>query len=144
HIHYVLFGGSLFALFAAITYWYPKMFGRMMSERWGKIHFWLTFLFYNCTFFPMHSLGMAGHMRRIYDPTQYDFLKPWQPLNEFISISAFLLFSTQAIFAPHFILSLLRGEKAPPNPWNDNGLEWTLQGFGGAFSPRKRLRMKLS
>src|SRR5947209_7219405 len=84
HLHYVLFGGSLFALFAAIPYWFPKMFGRMMSERWGKVHFWLTFVFYNLTFFPMHILGNAGHMRRIYDPTQYDFLKPYQPMNEFI------------------------------------------------------------
>src|SRR5207245_11131672 len=73
HLHYVLFGGSLFALFGAITYWYPKMFGKLMSERWGKVHFWLTFLFYNCTFFPMHILGMAGEMRRIYDPSQYTF-----------------------------------------------------------------------
>src|SRR5207247_1824906 len=59
HLHYVLFGGSLFALFGAIVYWYPKIFGRMMSERWGKVHFWLTFIFYNCTFFPMHITGMA-------------------------------------------------------------------------------------
>jgi cytochrome c oxidase subunit I len=126
HIHYVLFGGSLFALFGAITYWYPKMFGRMMSEGWGKIHFWLTFLFYNLTFFPMHNLGMAGAMRRIYDPTQYEFLKPLQPLNEFISISAFALFATQSIFALNFILSLWRGKKAEQNPWHDNGLEWSL------------------
>src|SRR6266853_1368066 len=85
HIHYVLFGGSLFALFAAIPYWYPKMFGRMMHEGIGKVHFWLTFVFYNMTFFPMHIIGMGGQMRRIYDPTIYDFLKPQQPLNEFIS-----------------------------------------------------------
>src|SRR6058998_732823 len=126
HLHYVLFGGSLFALFGAIVYWYPKMFGRMMSEPWGKIHFWLTFVFYNLVFFPMHTLGMAGHMRRIYDPTQYDFLKPYQPLNEFISISAFALFAVQAIFALNFILSLKWGKKAPQNPWEDNGLEWSL------------------
>jgi cytochrome c oxidase subunit I len=126
HLHYVLFGGSLFALFGAITYWYPKMFGRMMNAGWGKIHFWLTFVFYNLVFFPMHNLGMVGHMRRIYDPTQYDFLKPIQPLNEFISVCAFLLFASQAIFALNFIISLFRGQKAPPNPWLDNGLEWTL------------------
>src|SRR5207249_7245420 len=82
HLHYVLFGGSLFALFAAIPYWYPKMFGRMMSERWGKVHFWLTFIFYNCTFFPMHITGMAGEMRRLYDPNQYTFLQPYQPMRE--------------------------------------------------------------
>ena len=126
HIHYVLFGGSLFALFAAIPYWYPKMFGRMMHEGWGKIHFWLTFVTYNLVFLPMHNLGMAGHMRRIYDPTQYDFLKPLQPLNEFISIAAFALFAVQFIFAANFIISLWKGKKAEQNPWQDNGLEWSL------------------
>src|SRR5882762_10108936 len=126
HLHYVLFGGSLFALFGAITYWYPKMFGRMMSEPWGKVHFWLTFVFYNCTFFPMHILGMAGAMRRIYDPTQYDFLKPMQPMNVFITVSAYLLFATQLIFFVNFWWSLFKGKKADLNPWHDNGLEWSL------------------
>jgi cytochrome c oxidase subunit 1 len=74
----------------------------------------------------MHILGMAGHMRRIYDPTQYDFLKPYQPMNEFISISAFLLFATQIIFFVNFWYSLFKGKKAPQNPWEDNGLEWSL------------------
>src|SRR6266487_3294919 len=78
HLHYVLFGGSLFALFAAIPYWYPKMFGRLMHEGWGKVHFWLTFVFYNCVFFPMHILGMGGMMRRLYDPSQYTFLQPYR------------------------------------------------------------------
>ena len=126
HLHYVLFGGSLFAIFASITYWYPKMFGRLMSPRWGRVHFWLTFVFYNLVFFPMHQLGLHGHMRRIYDPTKYDFLKPLQGLNEFISICAFLLFATQFIFAINFIASWFTGQKAGPNPWNDNSLEWTL------------------
>jgi cytochrome c oxidase subunit 1 len=125
HIHYVLFGGSLFALFGAITFWYPKMFGRMMSARWGYAHFFLTFIFYNMTFFPMHGLGVGGHMRRIYDPTQYEFLQPLQPINTFITISAFLLFTTQLIFAVNFIVSWFRGAKASANPWNDTGLEWT-------------------
>ncbi|PYO87864.1 MAG: cytochrome c oxidase subunit I [Gemmatimonadetes bacterium] len=126
HIHYVLFGGSLFALFAAITYWYPKMFGRMMSERIGKVHFWLTFIFYNMTFFPMHIIGMGGQMRRIYDPTIYTFLKPQQPLNVFISYSAFALFAVQILFAFNFLWSLKFGKKAPQNPWDDNGMEWSL------------------
>jgi cytochrome c oxidase subunit 1 len=126
HIHYVLFGGSLFAIFGGIVYWFPKMFGRMMHEGWGKVHFWLTMIFYNGTFFPMHNLGMAGHMRRLYDPTIYDFLKPVQGWNEFISINAFLLFGTQAIFFVNFWWSMFKGKKAPLNPWEDNGLEWTL------------------
>jgi cytochrome c oxidase subunit 1 len=131
HIHYVLFGGSLFALFGAFTYWYPKMFGRMMDERWGKIHFWLTFITYNMVFLPMHNLGLAGHMRRIYDPMEYEFLKPLQPLNEFISISAFALFAVQLIFALNFVISLWKGKKAEQNPWHDNGLEWSLPNPAG-------------
>ena len=131
HIHYVLFGGSLFALFAAITFWYPKMFGKMMSERIGKVHFWLTFVAYNLTFFPMHIIGMGGQMRRIYDPTQYDFLKPQQPLNEFISYAAFTLFAIQFLFAFNFLWSLKFGKKAPMNPWEDNGMEWSLPNPAG-------------
>ena len=126
HIHYVLFGGSLFAIFAAVTYWYPKMFGRMMNSTLGKIHFWLTFLFYNLTFFPMHDLGIAGHMRRIYDPSQYEFLQPLAPLNRFITVSALLLFTVQILFAANFIMSWFKGKKAGENPWEANGLEWTV------------------
>ena len=75
HLHYVLFGGSTFAIFAAIYYWFPKMFGRMMNERLGLIHFFLTFIFFNGTFFLMHIIGMHGHPRRIADPTIYPFLR---------------------------------------------------------------------
>jgi cytochrome c oxidase subunit 1 len=122
----VLFGGSLFAIFAAVTYWYPKMFGRLMNPFWGQVHFALTFIFYNLVFFPMHRLGLGGHMRRIYDPTEYEFLRPMQPINELISVSAFLLFATQIIFAVNFIVSWWRGQRAGANPWEDNGLEWTV------------------
>jgi cytochrome c oxidase subunit I len=125
HIHYVLFGGSLFALFGAITFWYPKMFGKMMNETLGKIHFWLTFIFFNLTFFPMHQLGMGGMMRRLYDPTQYSHLQIQQDTNRFITITAFLLIATQFIFAFNFIYNLFRGVKAPLNPWRANSLEWT-------------------
>ncbi len=125
HIHYVLFGGSLFAIFGAITFWYPKMFGRMMDPFWGRVHFVLTFVFYNLTFFPMHGLGIAGHMRRIYDPTQYEFLQPLMPINRFITISAALLLTVQLIFLLNFVLSWFRGAKAPTNPWEDNGVEWS-------------------
>ncbi|HET9985493.1 MAG TPA: cbb3-type cytochrome c oxidase subunit I [Longimicrobiales bacterium] len=125
HIHYVLFGGSLFGIFAAITYWYPKMFGKMMNETIGRIHFFLTFVFFNLTFFPMHMLGIAGMMRRLYDPTQYPHLQPVQPMNEFISVSAFLLGATQLLFAFNFLWSLFKGRKAEVNPWHANSLEWT-------------------
>jgi cytochrome c oxidase subunit 1 len=125
HLHYVLFGGSLFAIFAAITFWYPKMFGRMMNSFWGKVHFWLTFIAYNLTFFPMHQLGLEGHMRRIYDASRYSFLEGTAGLNTFISISAFVLFSVQIIFVLNFIISWFKGKPAGPNPWEDTGLEWT-------------------
>ncbi|MFQ5551332.1 MAG: cbb3-type cytochrome c oxidase subunit I, partial [Gemmatimonadales bacterium] len=126
HIHYVLFGGSLFAIFAGTTFWYPKMFGRMMSSFWGKVHFWLTLVFYNAVFFPMHGLGVQGHMRRIYDPSRYEFLQPLAGTNKFISISAFLLMAVQVIFVVNFIVSWFKGAKASENPWEDNGLEWTV------------------
>jgi len=125
HIHYVLFGGSLFAVFGGITYWFPKMFGRMMNEKLGKIHFWITFVAFNCTFFPMHILGMGGHMRRIYNPQQYDFLKPLEPINMFISISAFVLGAAQFLLLANMIWSYFKGEKATENPWHANTLEWS-------------------
>jgi len=125
HIHYVLFGGSLFAVFGAITYWFPKMFGRMMNEKLGKVHFWITFVAFNCTFFPMHILGMGGHMRRIYNPMQYDFLKPLEPINLFISISAFVLGAAQFLLLANIIWSYFWGEKATENPWHANTLEWS-------------------
>jgi cytochrome c oxidase subunit 1 len=126
HIHYVLFGGSLFALFGAITFWYPKMFGRMMSERLGKVHFWLTLLLFNATFFPMHQLGIGGMMRRLYDPLQYQQFQPMAPTNRFITIAALLLIATQFLFAFNFIWSLFRGRRADANPWRANSLEWTV------------------
>ena len=126
HIHYVLFGGSLFAIFGGIYFWFPSMFGRMMSERLGKVHFALTFVTYNLTFFPMHILGIGGHMRRIYDPSQYAFLQPLQPMNTFITVSAFALFVSQLPFIWNFFHSLFWGKKAEMNPWHDNGLEWTV------------------
>src|SRR5438477_1413780 len=89
HLHYVLFMSSIFGIFAGIYFWFPKMFGRMMSERWGKVHFALTFIASNCVFYPMHILGVGGHMRRIADPEQYAFLKPFMPINQFMTISAF-------------------------------------------------------
>jgi cytochrome c oxidase subunit 1 len=124
HIHYVLFGGSLFAIFAGVSFWFPKMFGRMMSEKINKVHFALTFLFYNMVFFPMHNLGLQGMMRRIYDFSQYEYLEPLAPMNRFISISVYLLLATQALWAFNFFYSIFKGKKASDNPWDSNGLEW--------------------
>jgi cytochrome c oxidase subunit 1 len=126
HIHYVLFGGSLFAIFAALTFWFPKMFGKIMNEGLNKIHFVLTFIFFNLTFFPMHELGNAGMMRRIYDYTQYSHLADLVDINRVISLAAFGLFASQLIFAFNFIWSLARGQKASNNPWHANSLEWSV------------------
>jgi len=124
HIHYVVFGGSIFGIFAAITYWFPKMYGRTMNNTLGKIHFWLTFIAFNCTFFPMHILGVGGHMRRIYNPLQYEFLQQFQGMNIFITMSAFTLGVVQLIFLFNFFYSLFKGKKAEENPWQANTLEW--------------------
>jgi len=124
HFHYVV-AGIIFALFASVYYWFPKMFGRKMNEGLGKIHFVLTYIFFNGAFFPMHFLGVAGHMRRIYNPTQYEFLLPMQHWNVFITVSAFLLGASQIIFLYNFIVSLFAGKKAERNPWQANTLEWS-------------------
>lgn len=128
HIHYVLFGGSTFAIFAGIYYWFPKMFGRMMNERLGKIHFFLTFIFFNGTFFLMHIIGMHGHPRRIADPTVYEFLRGSGVvgMNQFMTINALLLGVAQLIIVYNFIYSLFFGPKAPSNPWHANTLEWSI------------------
>ncbi len=125
HIHYVLFGGSLFAIFAGITFWFPKMFGRLMHEGWGKVHFAGTFVLYNLAFFPMHGLGLEGMMRRLYDPMQYEYLQHLRPWNEFISYAVFGLFAFQLIFMVNFFVSIRRGKRAGPNPWRANSLEWS-------------------
>jgi cytochrome c oxidase subunit 1 len=125
HLHYVLFMSSIFGIFGAIYFWYPKMFGRMMSETWGKVHFALTFIASNCVFFPMHIIGTGGHMRRISDPTIYKFLQKFEGLNTFMTISALTLGAVQIIFLVNFFSSLFRGQKVGRNPWNSNTLEWT-------------------
>ncbi len=125
HIHYVVFGGSIFGAFAAIYYWYPKMFGRMLNPFLGHLHFWPSFIFFNLTFFPMHILGVGGMMRRIYNPTQYEFLLHLQWWNVFITWSAFALGLSQIPFVINFLWNLFAGKKAPLNPWQSNTLEWT-------------------
>ena len=125
HFHLIMAGAALFGVFGATAMWFPKMFGRMMSEPLGKAHFWLTFVTYYGTFFPMHYIGLAGHMRRIYDPYQYPFLKHLQGINQFITVSALILGASQLIFFVNFFWSAFKGKKATENPWEANGLEWT-------------------
>ena len=126
HFHYVLFGGSIFAVFGAIYFYFPKMFGRMLNETLGKWHFYLTFVFFNLTFFPMHNLGLGGMMRRIADPTVYEHLRQLQPLNQLCTIGAIGLGFTTFVFLWNVVISLRNGKKAPNNPWNANTLEWTV------------------
>ena len=125
HIHYVLFMSSIFGIFAAIHYWYPKMFGRRMNEFWGKVHFALTFIFANGVFFPMHIFGIGLAPRRYYNHLEYDFLTHLQPLNVFMTISALLLGVAQVIFLVNFFGSLFSRRVEERNPWHSNTLEWT-------------------
>jgi cytochrome c oxidase subunit I len=126
HFHYVLFGGSIFSAFAAIYFWFPKMSGRMFNNTLGWIHFWMTFVFFNLTFFPMHNLGLAGMMRRIADPTVYDCLRQVQPLNVVCTIGAMGLGLSTIPFLVNMFMSLAKAPDAPANPWNSTTLEWTL------------------
>jgi cytochrome c oxidase subunit 1 len=121
HIHYVLFGGSVFTIFAGIYYWFPKMTGRMYDEKLGKLHFWLTFVGFNLTFFPMHILGTLGMPRRV-----ADYLPKFADLNMFISLASFGLGISVIIFLYNMITSWRFGEIAPANPWRAMTLEWQV------------------
>ncbi len=130
HIHYVLFGGSLFGVFAGVAFWFPKMFGRMLNETLGKIHFIGTFITFNCTFFPMHIVGAAGMPRRYAAyAVEQGTTNTWahlQPYNEFMTYSALALGAFQILLFVNIFWSIFAGKKAPRNPWNANTLEWTL------------------
>ena len=121
HIHFVLFGGSVFTIFAGIYHWFPKMTGRMYDERLGKIHFWLTLLSFNMIFFVQHFLGMAGMPRRIPDyPLMFE---TW---NKISSIGAFGFAAAQVLFLYLLFKALRSGAKAPQLPWEGaDSLEWT-------------------
>ncbi|QDU63097.1 Alternative cytochrome c oxidase subunit 1 [Planctomycetes bacterium Pan216] len=124
HFHYVLAGGSLFSIFAGITYWFPKMFGRMLNDFWGKVHFAASFIFMNGTFFTMHQLGAAGMPRRLANPYDYDYLAHLLPMNQFMTWSAIGMGLAQFIFLANIFYSLFYGPKASRNPWHANSLEW--------------------
>jgi cytochrome c oxidase subunit 1 len=121
HIHYVLLGGSLFTIFAGIYFWFPKMTGRMYNERLAKLHFWLTFLAFNATFFPMHLVGLQGMPRRV--ATYEDQFANW---NLFMSISSFVLGASFLIFVYNMIVSWKTGPPAEANPWRSMTLEWQV------------------
>ncbi|MGH0034557.1 MAG: cytochrome c oxidase subunit I [Myxococcota bacterium] len=127
HFHYTFFPIAIIGTFAGVTYWFPKMFGRMMNDTLGKIHFWGTIIPFNFIFIPLFVLGMAGQHRRIYDFTAFpDLAGPELQNMRVVATTALLvMLSFQVIFFYNFIVSLLRGEKAGKNPWKANTLEWT-------------------
>jgi cytochrome c oxidase subunit 1 len=124
HFHYVLFAGTAMAVFGAIYFWFPKMFGRMMNDTVGKVHFALTFIFLNGTFFTMHILGVVGFPRRLADPYPYKTFEHLQPMNEFMTYCAIAMVSVQILFVANFIYSIFYGPRCGRNPWGANSLEW--------------------
>jgi cytochrome c oxidase subunit 1 len=121
HFHYVLVGGAVFPLLGAIYYWFPKLTGRMMSERLGRWVFGLIVVGFNLTFFPMHILGLQGMPRRVYT---YQPEMPWAGLNLFISLSALILASGFLLFFYDAVRSTRSGARAGENPWHASTLEW--------------------
>jgi cytochrome c oxidase subunit 1 len=124
HFHLVMGVASIFGMFAATYFWFPKMFGRMMSERLGKFHFWLTFVGVYCIFVPMHTMGMVGMPRRYANFGEYRFLDSIHPLVVFVSIAAIITALVQLVFYFNLIWSVFKGKKAGDNPWEATTLEW--------------------
>ena len=133
HFHLVMGASAVFGMFCGVYHWYPKMFGRMMDEKLGYIHFWFTFIAVYLVFMPMHYIGIAGFPRRYYNWTGFETFNIFTDLNTFISIAAILGFAAQFIFLFNFVYSMFRGRRATENPWHSNTLEWTtpvLPGHG--------------
>ncbi len=121
HLHYVLFGGSIFALFAALYYWWPKMFGRMLSERLGKLQFWLTLVGFNLTFFPQHMLGLLGMPRRVATYRNDDL---WTAYNLISTIGSFVMGLGILVLVVNIFWTRRRGARAVSDPWLADTLEW--------------------
>ncbi|HZW92281.1 MAG TPA: cbb3-type cytochrome c oxidase subunit I [Candidatus Eremiobacteraceae bacterium] len=136
HFHFTMGLSAVFAAFAGFYYWFPKMWGRMMNETLGKIHFWLSFVLVYCVFMTLHLMGLTGSVRR-YSQFVADFMVPLTPTNKFITIAALLLGATQFIFLFNVIWSRFKGPKAADNPWHATTLEWDttspppFDNFGG-------------
>lgn len=125
HFHLVMGAASFFGFMAGVYHWFPKMFGRMLDEKLGYIHFWATFVGVYLVFFPMHYIGIAGFPRRYYSFTSYDAFSTFGDLNMFISAAAIITFAAQVIFGFNFFYSIFKGRRASANPWMSNTLEWT-------------------
>ncbi len=126
HFHYTFFPIAIIGTYAGVTFWYPKMFGRMLNETLGKIHFWGTFISFNCIFIPLFYTGLAGDHRRIWSYELYPelFTLELQDIRAFASIATIVMLAFQPIFLFNFFWSLRRGAKAGDNPWKANTLEW--------------------
>jgi cytochrome c oxidase subunit 1 len=122
HIHYVLFGGSIFGIFAGIYYWWPKITGKMLNETLGRLNFWLMFIGMNLTFFPMHYLGLNGMPRRIYT---YSAEFGWEHLNQLASVGYVVLFVSFLIFILN-VLQTRNSRKVSHDPWDAPGIEWSI------------------
>jgi len=137
HFHLIMGVAAIFGMFAGTYYWFPKMFGRMMNETWGRVHFVITLIGTYCIFMPMHYLGMAGQPRRYSQFTELAYLQHLIPLNTFITYAAIVTVSAQLIFVLNLFWSMFKGPKATDNPWEATTLEWTTatppphDNFGG-------------
>jgi cytochrome c oxidase subunit 1 len=137
HFHLIMGVASIFGIFAATYYWFPKMFGRMMSESLARWHFWFSFIGTYAIFMPMHYLGMAGMPRRYSQMTEVAYLHNLIPLQKFITYAAFITIAGQLIFVVNLFWSMFKGKKAVDNPWEATTLEWTTatppphDNFGG-------------
>jgi cytochrome c oxidase subunit 1 len=121
HLHYVLFGGSIFGIFGGLYYWWPKMFGRLLDETLGKWHFWLTFIGFNLTFFPQHMLGMLGMPRRVYTYHEHGL---WLVYNMISSIGSAVMAVGMLVFVVNVIKTQMSGARAGNDPWQGDTLEW--------------------
>ncbi len=139
HFHYTLFPGDfLRRVCRSVLSGIPKMFGRMMNEILGKIHFLFTFIFFNAIFIPLFVTGLRGNPRRLYEMSNYDFLKPMQSLHVIATIATIGLLLGQLPFVANFVLSMFFGKKAQDNPWHANTLEWATNSpppFGNFAEP---------
>jgi cytochrome c oxidase subunit 1 len=125
HFHYTFFPIAIIGFYAGITYWFPKMFGKMMDDTLGKVHFWGTIISFNAIFIPLFILGAAGQHRRIYNYQNFPDLAGLQDLRVFATTALLVMLAFQFIFLFNFVHSMLKGKPAGKNPWKANTLEWT-------------------
>jgi cytochrome c oxidase subunit 1 len=127
HFHYTFVPIAIIGTFAGLTFWFPKMFGRMMNETLGKLHFWITIVTFNAIFIPLFVTGAAGDHRRIYDYSHYPDLASLHGLRVFATLALVVMLIGQVIFLWNFFASLIWGKQAEKNPWRSNTLEWTTE-----------------